>query len=109
MIRDLPERSWWSLAGIGDSQLSMHAVAIAMGGGVRVGIEDNIYFDRHRTTLARNIDLLKRVQKIAWANGRTVMSSHELRKRLKLKPGGGTYGLQEGRDDAKTPAAIRTA
>jgi uncharacterized protein (DUF849 family) len=37
MIRDLPENSLWSLAGIGDSQLMMNSVAIAIGGGVRVG------------------------------------------------------------------------
>ena len=42
MIRDLPERCLWSLAGIGDSQLPMKSIAIAMGGGVRVGLEDNI-------------------------------------------------------------------
>jgi hypothetical protein len=35
MIRDLPEQSYWSLAGIGNSQLSMNSVAIATGGGVR--------------------------------------------------------------------------
>jgi uncharacterized protein (DUF849 family) len=97
MIRDLPENSWWSLAGIGDSQLPMHGVAIAMGGGVRVGLEDNIYFDRQRKALARNLDLLKRVQGIAEANGRAVMPSKELRRRLKLATGNGAYGTAEDR------------
>lgn len=92
MVRDLPDDSYWSLAGIGDSQLAMNSVAIAVGGGVRVGLEDNIYFDRGRTKLARNIDLLKRIHTIADANDRAVMSSREFRERLQLCPGNGEYG-----------------
>ena len=43
MIRDLPPNSLWGLAGIGDAQLTMNSIAIAIGGGVRVGLEDNIW------------------------------------------------------------------
>jgi 3-keto-5-aminohexanoate cleavage enzyme len=92
MIRDLPENSIWSLAGIGDQQLKMNSVAIAIGGGVRVGLEDNIWYDTARTKLARNIDLLKRIHVIAEANGRKVMSSEEFRHKMKLERGFGRYG-----------------
>lgn len=92
MVNDLPGQSYWSLAGIGDWQLNMNSLAIAMGGGVRVGIEDNIYFDKKRTTLAKNEDLLKRIHTIAEANERPLMSAAELRKLLKLNPGNGSYG-----------------
>ena len=92
MIRDLPDNSYWSLAGIGNSQVLMNSVAIAMGGGVRVGLEDNIWFDKERTKLARNSDLLKRINIIAMANERPVMSSKELREKLNLEPGYGAYG-----------------
>jgi uncharacterized protein (DUF849 family) len=92
MIKDLPERSLWSLAGIGDSQLPMNSVAIAMGGGVRVGLEDNIFFDDRRTKLARNIDLLKRIHRIAADHDRSVMTSQELRQLLDLEAGNGRYG-----------------
>ena len=92
MVRDLPAESWWSLAGIGDYQLRMNSLAIAMGGGVRVGLEDNIYFDQQRTKLARNIDLLQRIRGIAAANERTLMTSRELRQLLKLEAGNGSYG-----------------
>jgi 3-keto-5-aminohexanoate cleavage enzyme len=92
MIKDLPEGSLWSLAGIGSSQLMMNSLAIAMGGGVRVGLEDNIFFDRQRTMPARNIDLLKRVHTIAAANERPIMSSRELRELLHLEKGNGQYG-----------------
>jgi 3-keto-5-aminohexanoate cleavage enzyme len=92
MIRDLPEQSLWSMAGIGDSQLPINSVAIAISGGVRVGLEDNIFFDAQRTKLARNIDLLKRIHRIADNHERPLMTSQELRQRLELKEGNGQYG-----------------
>ena len=92
MVRDLPNGSYWSLAGIGDAQVSMNSVAIAMGGGVRVGLEDNIYYDQERTRLATNADLLGRIHTIAQANGRKLMTSQELRRLLHLEPGHGKYG-----------------
>jgi 3-keto-5-aminohexanoate cleavage enzyme len=92
MIKDLPEKSIWSLAGIGDEQLKMNSIAIAIGGGVRVGLEDNIWFDSNRKILATNLDLVKRIHVIAEANGRKVMPSVEFRKKMNLKEGNGNYG-----------------
>ena len=56
MIRDLPEHAYWSLAGIGNSQLPMNSVAIADGGRRSGGLEDNIYYDVERTGLATNAE-----------------------------------------------------
>lgn len=95
MVNDLPEGSIWSLAGIGDMQLRINSLAIAMGGGVRVGLEDNIFFDRERKTLARNADLLKRIHTIAAANERPLMPASELRKKLGLAAGNGSYGVAQ--------------
>ncbi|MBN2318265.1 MAG: 3-keto-5-aminohexanoate cleavage protein [Acidobacteria bacterium] len=92
MIRDLPPNSFWSMAGIGNAQLMMNSLAIAAGGGVRVGLEDNIWFDTARTRLASNSDLLHRVHQIAEANERKVMPAGKLRKLLKLREGNGQYG-----------------
>jgi len=92
MIRDLPENSIWSLAGIGDEQLPMNSVAIAIGGGVRVGLEDNIWYDSSRKKLARNIDLIKRIHALAEANGRGIMTSEEFRQKMNLESGNGKYG-----------------
>ncbi len=92
MVRDLPENSFWSFAGIGNDQLQMNSIAIATGGGVRVGLEDNIFFDQNRKVLAKNSDLLKRIHTLAQANERKVMTSEELRLKLKLNPGYGNYG-----------------
>ncbi len=92
LIQDLPENAFFSLAGIGQAQLKMNSIGIAVGGGVRVGIEDNIWFDKERKQLASNLDLLKRIHTIAHANERKVMTSTEFRKLMKLQEGNGNYG-----------------
>lgn len=84
MIRDLPADSYWAFAGIGDQQFMMNSIAIASGGGVRVGLEDNIWFDRKRTRLATNADLLRRIHQVAEANERPLMSSKKMRELLNL-------------------------
>jgi uncharacterized protein (DUF849 family) len=73
LIRQLPEGSYWALAGIGAAQLRANTLAIIEGGGVRVGLEDNIWFDAHRTRLATNLDLLRRVHDLAAVFERPVM------------------------------------
>lgn len=92
MVRDLPPDSCWSFAGIGTSQLMMNSLAIAIGGGVRVGLEDNIWFDNQQTRKATNADLLKRIHVIARACERDVMPPGEFRRLLNLRPGCGEYG-----------------
>ena len=80
MVRDLPEDSLWSVGGVGNSQLPMNAMAIITGGGVRVGLEDNIWYDEERTRLASNRDLIERVLTIAKAMGREPYTAKEARK-----------------------------
>lgn len=95
MLNDLPESSLWSLAGIGNEQLKMNSIAIAIGGGVRVGIEDNIWYDQKRTKLASNSDLVKRVHTIANANERNIMSPAEFRSKMRLRTNEKEYGRSE--------------
>lgn len=99
MVQDLPANSYWSFAGIGDAQLMMNSLGIAAGGGVRVGLEDNIWFDRSRTRLATNADLLKRVHDVAHANEREVMAPSKLRALLNMEPGNGRYGRKYASDE----------
>jgi len=82
MIKELPENSIWSVGGVGDSQLPMNAMAIITGGGVRVGLEDNIWYDEGRTRLASNRDLIERILDIAKAMEREPYSAKEARKAL---------------------------
>ena len=92
MVNDLPDDSYWSLAGIGDAQLPMNSMGVALGGGARVGLEDNIWYDRARTRLATNADLLERVHRLIEAHDRRVMTPCRLRELLALRPGKGEYG-----------------
>lgn len=84
MIKELPPESIWSVGGIGASQLKMNAIGLMDGGGVRVGLEDNIYFDAGRTRLATNGDLVKRVIDIAATIGRMPFSHRDARALLGL-------------------------
>lgn len=92
MVNDLPARSVWSMAGIGDAQVSVNTMAIAAGGGVRVGLEDNIWWDAGRKRLARNGELVKRIHRISGDMGRAVMTPGDCRRLLDLQPGNGLYG-----------------
>jgi len=92
LVRDLPDDSVWTMGGVGDAQLPMNMVAIAMGGGVRVGLEDNIWLDPQRTRLATNADYLRRIHTLIAAAETRVMTPGEMRARLRLLPAKGHYG-----------------
>ena len=78
----LPPGTIWSGAGLGDYGLPVQSHSIAAGGGVRVGLEDGIWFDRGRTRLATNPMLVERVHELLSLHGRSMMSPSELRSRL---------------------------
>ena len=82
LVDGLPEGCTWSVAGIGRQQLPMAMTAIAMGGHVRVGLEDNLHYSRGR--LARNEELVARVARIAAEAGRPVATPDQARKILGL-------------------------
>ena len=82
MIKELPNNSIWSAGGIGNWQLKMNVMAIIEGGGVRIGLEDNIYFDDDRKQLATNLDLIKRLASIAKTLGKEPYSQKEARRLL---------------------------
>jgi 3-keto-5-aminohexanoate cleavage enzyme len=92
MVHSAPPNSLISLGAVGNDQLKANSLAIAMGYGVRVGLEDNFWFDPERTQLATNLSLLERIHSLIAANQKTLMSSSELRRKLHLLPGHGHYG-----------------
>jgi 3-keto-5-aminohexanoate cleavage enzyme len=92
MLRDLPRGTWWSVGGIGNSQLPMNMVSIASGGGVRVGLEDNVWFDVERKRLASNVEYLHRIHALIGLSGRKAMAPGVLRHHLNLNSGNGHYG-----------------
>ena len=58
----LPDNAVWSAFGIGKNHLKILYTTIALGGNVRVGLEDNIYYKRGELTT--NVDLVKRAARI---------------------------------------------
>jgi 3-keto-5-aminohexanoate cleavage enzyme len=83
----LPENSIWAAAGIGQFQLPMNASAIIMGGNVRVGLEDNIFYDYNKKQLATNVELVQRLRRIADEIYRPIATADDVRKML------GLYGI----------------
>lgn len=79
-----PPDTTWALGGIGRFQLDATMVAIAAGGHVRVGLEDNIWLDRDRTTLATNAALVGRVASLAALAERPLATPAQARERLGL-------------------------
>lgn len=84
MVRELPEGSIWSVGGVGNYQLKANMIGLLSGGGVRIGLEDNIWYDPERTKLATNYDLVQRILLIAKELGYHPYSPKEARKLLRL-------------------------
>lgn len=84
VIRELPPDTYLSIGGVGNYQLGANSLAISQGYGVRVGIEDNYWFDRERILLAQNSMLLERVHQLINSNGYILMDAKTLRKNLDL-------------------------
>jgi uncharacterized protein (DUF849 family) len=93
ILSALPPGSIWCLAGIGRQQLTANTLGLLWGDGVRVGLEDNIWFDQKRTALAGNRDLVERVVALAATFDRSVASVHEVRARLGITPLAGHAGV----------------
>ena len=83
MKAQLPEGASWASFGIGRGQMPMMAAAVAMGGNVRVGLEDNIYLDRG--VLATNGQLVTRAREVIERMGGRVVTPQEARIKLNLR------------------------
>jgi 3-keto-5-aminohexanoate cleavage enzyme len=59
----LPPQATWTVAGIGPAQLPLGVLAIAVGGPVRTGFEDNVYF-RKGELAQSNAQLVERIARI---------------------------------------------
>ncbi|MEW6308092.1 MAG: 3-keto-5-aminohexanoate cleavage protein [Bacillota bacterium] len=90
LVSLLPPGSTWSVAGIGAAELPLAAAAIILGGHVRVGFEDNIYY-RKGELASSNAQLVARVARLARELERPVATPRQAREILTLKlPGEAT-------------------
>lgn len=88
LVQNLPDDCVWSATGIGCFQLPVNVTALVKGGGVRVGLEDNIYFDYARQDLATNQRLVERITRIAAELQREIATPQEARNMLGLNTKG---------------------
>ncbi len=84
LVDHLPPESYWGVAGVGRFQLPLAAVAVAMGGHVRVGLEDNVFYSKG-VPAKSNAELVARIVRLAKELGREVATPDEARGILGLK------------------------
>ena len=85
LVNSIPAGSTWTATGIGRNAFTLAAHAIAMGGNVRVGFEDNLNIEKG--VLAKsNGELVAKVVRIAKELGREIATSAEAREILNLPP-----------------------
>ena len=84
LVSSLPDRCNWSATGIGRFQTQINVAAILMGGHVRVGVEDSIYYNYPNAELATNSNLVKRIVRIAEELSREIATPDETRAILGL-------------------------
>jgi len=84
LVESIDRDDTWGVAGIGRWELSCAAYAIKNGGRVRVGFEDNVYFEKG--VLAKsNAQLVERIKRLARAGGRAVATPRQAREMLGIR------------------------
>lgn len=83
MVQALPPQSDWEVIGIGLDQWRLVAGAIALGGNIRVGLEDNFYLSKSVMSKS-NGELVQKAARMVRDQGREPATVDECRERLKL-------------------------
>lgn len=83
LVNHLPQDCTWSAFGIGKGANEVMMAALALGGNIRVGLEDNVYYNAGQLA-ASNEQFIERVSRLAAEIGKTVASPDEARAILGL-------------------------
>ena len=83
-LAGVPDGTVVSLAGIGRFQLQANLLGLIYADGVRVGLEDNLWYDTGRRQPASNRSLVERILRLAGEMERPPASAGEVRRRLGL-------------------------
>ncbi|RBW70075.1 3-keto-5-aminohexanoate cleavage protein [Bacillus taeanensis] len=84
MKNSLPEGAIWSAIGASKDQLMINTMSILLGGHVRVGMEDAVYFNKGELAKT-NAQFVKRIVDLSHTLGREVATPDEARNILGLK------------------------
>lgn len=81
LLDDLPAGATWSVAGIGAAQFTLGALAIQLGGHVRVGFEDNVFYRKGELAVS-NAQLVSRIARVAAEHDRPLATPDQARRIL---------------------------
>ena len=84
MVNLLPENSTWQVVAIGKNNLRTTMMAMLMGGNVRTGMEDTIYYQKGELATS-NAQLVERVVRLAREVGREPATVEEAKQILGLR------------------------
>jgi 3-keto-5-aminohexanoate cleavage enzyme len=84
IINELPPQSIFAIIGVGPFQIPMNVMSIIVGGHVRVGMEDNLYF-RKGEKVRSNAQLVSRIKRIAQEMNREIATIAQAREMLGLR------------------------
>lgn len=84
LVKLIPEDCTWGALGIGKGHLPIMYAALALGGNVRVGMEDNILYAKGQLAKS-NVEFVERTKRIVTELGKTIATPDETRAILGLK------------------------
>lgn len=80
----IPQDATWSAFGIGVAHLPIMYAALALGGHIRVGMEDNVFYAKDRLAVS-NAEFVERAVRLVKEANKEVATADEARKILGLK------------------------
>ena len=89
LTKHIPEGSTWSAFGVGAGHLPIMYAALALGGNIRVGLEDNVVYGKDEEgnkILATNLMLVERAVKAVETFGKKPATSAQAREILGIQP-----------------------
>ena len=78
----LPANSTWSAFGLGKNHLPILYTTLALGGHIRVGLEDNVYYSKGK--LATNVNQVERAVRIVHEFGKEAATPDDARQILNI-------------------------
>jgi 3-keto-5-aminohexanoate cleavage enzyme len=94
MLKEFPKDSLWLCSAIGPYQLPLTTLATLMGGHVRVGLEDNVYYARGQKAVS-NAQLVERTVRVAHELNRPIATRAEARAMLGVREKPSHYGVDQ--------------
>ncbi len=79
----LPKNATWSAFGLGKQHLPIMYATLALGGHIRVGLEDNVYYSKGK--LGSNVEFVERAVRVIKEFGKEPATPDEARRILGIK------------------------